>query len=212
MPNKNDAMISLLKPTCSFGRRALLLVCLSLLCSLEARSQHVALKTNLLYGAYTFTPNLSLEVSLGGRSTLEIGGGFNPWNAQGSVENNKKLAHLLGQIEYRYWFCDRFDGHFLGLHALGAQYNISSHELPMLFGKGSAAYRHEGWGVGAGVSYGYSFYLGKRWSLEATVGVGYAQLHYDRYDCIKCGNKIDSQVRHYFGPTKAGLSLIFLIK
>lgn len=195
-----------------FVRSVFFSLCLALLFCPAALGQSVALKTNLLYGGYTLTPNLSLEVSLGGRSTLDMGAGFNPWNAQGSANNNKKLAHLLGQIEYRYWFCNRFEGHFLGVHALGTQFNIAGHELPMLFGKGSANYRYEGWGAGAGISYGYSFYLGKRWSLEANIGVGYAQLHYNKYDCIKCGNSIGPEVRHYFGPTKAGLSLVFLIK
>lgn len=174
--------------------------------------QKVAFKTNLLYGAYTYTPNLSLEVSLGNRSTLDFGGGYNFWNLDGTNDNNKKAVHWLGQIEYRYWLCSKFDGHFFGVHMLGTQYNISGHNLPLLFGDNSQNYRYKGWGAGVGVSYGYSFYLGKRWSLEATIGAGYARLQYDRYDCVKCGRKIASEGRDYFGPTKAGISLIYIIK
>lgn len=178
----------------------------------NSSAQKVAVKTNLLYGAYTYTPNLSLEVGLGKRSTLDIGGGYNPWNLKGSPENNKKLVHWLGQIEYRYWLCSKFSGHFFGIHALGTQYNIAGHELPLIFGSGSKKYRYEGWGVGAGLSYGYSFYLGKRWSLEAQIGIGYARLHYDKYDGLKCGSKHGAESRNYFGPTKAGISLIYIIK
>jgi hypothetical protein len=54
--------------------------------------------------------------------------------------------------------------------------------------------------------------LGNRWGLEATVGVGYAYLDYDKYPCAKCGRKIGSASEHYFGPTKAGITLIFMIK
>lgn len=196
--------------------RNLLAVCLfvavCVVSPLRGNAQYVALKTNLLYGGYTFTPNLSLEVALGNRSTLDIGGGYNWFNLNGERDNNKKLVHWLGQIEYRYWFCEKYNGHFLGVHALGSQFNIAGHELPMLFGKGSAQYRHQGWGAGAGISYGYSFYLGKRWSLEANVGVGYARLQYDKYDCVKCGQKIESVGRDYFGPTKVGISMIYIIK
>lgn len=178
----------------------------------NSNAQKVALKTNLLYGAYTYTPNLSAEIGLGKRSTLEIGGSYNPWNLHGSQINNKKLVHWIGQLEYRYWLCSKFGGHFFGIHALGSQYNIAGHELPLLFGKGSKSYRYEGWGAGGGISYGYSFYLGTHWGLETQIGVGYTRLHYDKYDCVKCGKKIGTEKRNYYGPTKAGISLVYIIK
>lgn len=174
-------------------------------------AQKVVVKTNLFYGAYARTPNLSLEAGLGKRSTLELGGGYN-WFDNNGLKSNKKLVHWVGQLEYRWWFCERFSGHFLGVHAIGTQYNIAGHNLPLLFGKNSDQYRYEGWGAGAGISYGYQFYLGKRWSLEANVGVGYVLLDYDKYNCPKCGTRIGSERRNYFGPTRAGISLIYIIK
>lgn len=176
------------------------------------QAQKAALKTNLLYGAYTYTPNLGLELGLGTRSTLELTGGYNPWNLDGSDGNNKKAVHWLAQVEYRYWFCRKFNGHFIGVHGLGSQYNISQHELPLLFGKGSKDYRYEGWAAGGGVSYGYQWILGNRWGLEVTAGVGYARLRYDKYECKRCGTKLGSEYRNYWGPTKVGVSLIFIIK
>lgn len=180
--------------------------------SAEVQAQKVAIKTNLLYGGYTYTPNLGLEVALGKKSTLDLGGGYNWLNREGTSDTNKKLVHWLGQAEYRYWFCQKFDRSFIGIHLLGTQYNISQHELPLLFGKGSDKYRYEGWGAGVGVSYGYQWFLGKRWSLEATIGVGYARLEYDKFYGNKCGEPLGREFRNYFGPTKAGVSLIFLIK
>lgn len=182
-------------------------------CSLsQIKAQDVAIKTNLLYGAYTRTPNLSMEIGLGKRSTLDFGGSYNWFGKQGSEVSNKKLVHWLGQVEYRYWLCSKFSGHFFGVHALGSQFNIGGYELPLLFGEGSKNYRYQGWGAGAGISYGYNFYLGKRWGLEANIGVGYARLQYDKYDCMKCGKKIGTENRNYFGPTKVGVSLIYIIK
>lgn len=177
-----------------------------------SNAQTVAVKTNLLYGAYTYTPNLSIEIGLGKKSTLDIGGGYNPWNLQGTEQGNKKLVHWLGNIEYRYWLCQRFNGHFFGVHALGSQYNISQHELPLLFGKGSKEFRYEGWAAGAGISYGYQWVVGRRWNIEANIGIGYARLQYDKYECKNCGSKLGNEVRNYFGPTKAGISLIYIIK
>lgn len=179
---------------------------------LSGKAQKVAVKTNLLYGAYTYTPNLGMEVGLGRKTTLSFGGGYNPWNLDGTAENNKKLVHWLGQLELRYWLCQRFNGHFFGLHALGSEFNISQHKLPLLFGKDSELYRYQGYAVGGGFSYGYQFILGKRWNLEATLGAGYVRLKYDQYKCLKCGDKVGSEKKNYIGPTNAGVSLIYIIK
>lgn len=137
-----------------------------------------------------------------------MSGGYNPWNLNGTSENNKKLVHWLGEIEYRYWLCQRFSGHF-GIHALGTQYNIAKQELPLLFGKNSKEYRYEGYGYGAGFSYGYNFFLSKRWSLEANIGIGMHACTTTN-NCEKCGEKVGTEKRNYFGPTKQNLAYILL--
>ena len=53
--------------------------------------------------------------------------------------------------------------------------------------------------------------MSKRWSLEGTVGFGYASIDYKKYDCVNCGQFKSQGTKHYFGPTKIGLSLIFMI-
>lgn len=177
----------------------------------KCAAQEIAIKTNLLYGTYARTPNIGVEVGLSTRTTLELGGGYN-WFTPDQSDSYKKLVHWLGVAEYRYWTCERFSGHFLGIHALGTQYNIAGHRLPLLFGSDSKRFRYEGWGVGGGISYGYQFFLGNRWSLEASIGVGYVRLHYDKFRCETCGEKIKTENRNYFGPTKAAISLIYIIK
>lgn len=180
--------------------------------SLGVNAQSVGLKTNLFYGGYTFTPNLGLEIGLGKRTTLEISGGYNPWNLDGGQLNNKKAVHWLAQMEFRYFFCEKFNGHFIGIHTLGGMYNIGGHELPLLFGEGSKNNRFEGSALGAGVSYGYQLVLGKNWNLEFTLGLGYANLQYDKYNYTKCGKNLGSFSRDYFGPTKVGISIIYIFK
>lgn len=186
-------------------------LCLGAIGSASAQGE-IGIKTNLLYGGYTFTPNLGVEIGLGKRTTLEVTGGYNPWNLNGAKNNNKKLVHWLTQAEFRYFLCEKSNGHFFGAHVLGGQYNISGHKLPLLLGKGSDDFRFEGMALGLGVSYGYQLVLAKRWNLEFNIGVGYVNMRYDKYNCPKCGDKVGTETKHYFGPTKAGVSLIYIIK
>lgn len=177
---------------------------------IPVHAQKVAVKTNLLYGATT-TPNLGIETAIGKKSTLELLGGYNPFRF-GDKEANKKLWHWLVQTEYRYWFCERFNGHIMGVHAFYSDYNISGKRLNLLFGSDSKNYRHEGNIAGVGISYGYNWMLGKHWNIEFAAGIGYGRMNYDKYECPHCGEKKDHVKENYFGPTKAGISLIYLIK
>ena len=161
-----------------------------------------ALKTNALYWGTT-TPNLGVEFALSKKFTMDISGNYNPW----TFSDNKKLKHWLVQPEVRYWLCDRFNGHFFGLHGHYAEFNVGGiKEL------GLKDYRYEGNLYGGGISYGYHWILSKRWSIEGTIGVGYAYIDYDKYRCEKCGSKVKDDTKDYWGPTKVGLNIIYLIK
>lgn len=174
-----------------------------------AKAQNVAVKTNLLYDA-TLTVNAGIEFGLAPRWTLDVSGNYNAWNIKDS-----KWKHWLAQPEFRYWFCDRFAGHFLGFHALGGQYNVANIDFDFdLLGTNFAILkdqRVQGWAVGAGVAYGYAWILGRHWNLEAEIGVGYAYSRYDLFECVECGRKLLSdQPHHYFGPTKAAINLVYV--
>lgn len=173
------------------------------------RLPRFALRTNLLYGAAAFTPNLAFEFGVGTNSTLAVAGSFNNWNHKASTKDNKKLMHWTVRPEYRYWFCERYDGHFIGADAFYAKYNIGEHKIPMLFKK---EYRYDGWAVGAGFNYGYHLALSKKWGLEFTAGVGVAYLKYDRFACTLCNRDNVKKDKIYVGPTRAAINLVFLIK
>uniref|UniRef100_S0DE54 DUF3575 domain-containing protein n=1 Tax=termite gut metagenome TaxID=433724 RepID=S0DE54_9ZZZZ len=175
----------------------------------QGQSPRLAIKTNLLYGLGTLTPNLSLEFATGRKNTLELGVSYNPWNLKGSLESNKKLVHMIIKPEFRWWLCERFDGHFFGAHAIYSRYNIGTYEVPMLFKK---EYRYNGHAVGAGVTYGYNWAFAKRWGAEFAIGVGALWLKYDRFDCAACNRDPQSMTKTYFGPTNTSVSLVFLIK
>lgn len=168
-----------------------------------------ALKTNLLHTAAALAPNLAVEFGIGPKSTLEFSFGANLWKQKASLDHSDKLHHWIARPEYRYWFCERFTGHFIGGHVFYAKYNISEHDIPLLFDK---EYRYEGTAMGAGFTYGYHLALGKRWGAEFNLGVGFAQLKYDRYDCQLCAKNEEAMSKTYFGLTRAGITLVFLIK
>lgn len=175
-----------------------------------ALAQKAALKTNLLTDA-TATVNLGAEFALAPKWTLDLSANYNGWD----MKDNKKWKHWLAQPEARYWFCDKFMGHFIGVHALGGQCNVGGLDMNFKF-LGSdfrqlRDHRYEGWYLGAGFAYGYAWALGRHWNMEAELGVGYIYTNYDKYACEKCGKKVDSDGHHnYFGPTKAALSLVYV--
>ncbi len=165
-----------------------------------------AIKTNALYWATT-TPNLGFEFRLSDKFTMDLSGNYLPWKLSG----NKTLRHWLAQPELRYWVCRPFGGSFWGLHAHGGQFNVGG-GVNFLNLEQLKKYRYEGWFIGGGISYGYQWIVSNRWSIEAEIGAGYAYISYDKYPCYKCGEKIDKGHVNYWGPTKAALSLIYIIK
>ena len=183
---------------------------LAMMMASYAKAQDVAVKTNLPVDA-TATVNAGIELGLSSRWTLDLSGSFNAWNVSG----NSTWKHWMVQPEARYWLCDRFSGHFFGLHLHGGQYNLGNLNngikfLGTDFSKLSDS-RYQGWFVGAGIGYGYSWILNRRWNLEAEIGLGYSYTQYDKYECAGCGEKVEEdRIHHYVGPTKAALNLIYV--
>lgn len=193
----------------SFDVKKLLIISCLFLSAIGASAQKAALKTNFI-GDALLSPNLALEVGLAPKWTLDISGQFNFWTV-----NDHKWKHWVVQPEARYWFCERFVGHFLGFHALGGEYNFGKlHNNINLLGTDLSKltdHRYQGWGIGAGIAYGYDWVLAEHWNLEAEIGIGWIYTRFDSYPCADCGKKIDSnKVHNYVGPTKAAINLVYL--
>ncbi|MCC8143942.1 MAG: DUF3575 domain-containing protein [Tannerellaceae bacterium] len=165
------------------------------------------IKTNFVYWATT-TPNLGFEIATGKKNTLDISGGYNPF----TFHHGTKFKHALIQPEFRWWFCEKFNGSFVGVHAHYARFNVGRIDMPFSMFPDLKTHRYQGNLYGGGVSYGYQWILGKHWNLEASLGVGYAYIDYDKYECGDCGKKIKDDHTHYFGITRATLSIIYVIK
>lgn len=193
-------------------RYFLLLVFAALLQSANVAAQQVNVKTNLLYWA-TSTPNAGLEWRLSPKISLSAVFGYNAFDfpnraAPDGVRTNPKLHHFLVKPEARYWFCRVFERHYVGLHAIYGRYNAGGMKFPKFLKK----YRYEGWGTGAGLSYGHQWALGKRCGVELSAGIGYIYMRYDKYGCGACGVKQGRYVRHYFGPTQLAASFVYYIR
>ena len=174
-----------------------------------AMGQYVSLKTNLLYDA-TASPNLGIEGKVAPKWSIEASGNFNDWTIHGH-----KWKHWFVQPEARYWFCEAFLKHFIGIHAIGGQYNVGSLNFGGLKFLGTSFsklkdHRYQGWGVGGGISYGYALPLSTHWNMEFEIGVGYVYLKYDIFECERCGKKLTNDHHNYYGPTKAAINLVYI--
>lgn len=180
-----------------------LLLLLLFLPAVRISGQQVALKTNMLFLATT-SLNASVEVAIGKRFSVDIWGAYNPWK----FRDEMRLNFYLAQPEVRYWFCRKFEGHFIGLHGHYGRFSIG--QIPFI----PNLKQHEVRGnlYGGGLSYGYHWAIGRRWGLEATVGFGYAQMKYTRYKCGECAEPAGSYTRSYIGPTRAGFSIIYFLR
>lgn len=177
--------------------------------SLPSMAQDWALKTNLLYDAL-LSPTVGVEVGLAPKWSADLSGTINNWSV-----NDRRWKQWMLQPEARYWFCQRFSGHFVGAHVLGGQFNFGNLPFDFKFlGTDFSALRdkrYQGWVVGAGVAYGYSWILSRHWNLEAEIGIGWVYSRFDEYNCSDCGKKTRSDLHHnYFGPTKAALNIIYV--
>lgn len=165
-----------------------------------------ALKTNLLSDLST-TINLAGEFRLGHKTTLDLPFSLNPWTFDKA--ENTKFKFFLVQPELRLWGCEAFNGHFFGIHAHYAFFNVGRLPNPP-FSETMHDYRFQGQLAGAGVSYGYHWIVAPRWGIEAEIGAGYARLWYDKYPCERCSKQFTGETKNYWGVTRAAVNLMYL--
>lgn len=199
-------------------RRILIIFFLLLFSDISVNAQRIGVKTNALYLA-TSTPNIGLEYAFADRFSLELEGGYNPWTLDS--DRNMKAKHFLVSPEVRYWFCEAFNGHFIGINANYTLFNLSGVDVPAVFFPSARSAmvledlknrRSEGWAAGAGLTYGCVWPIARRWNLECTVGLGYWYTDYDKFESRKCGLFQEHVSHGAFGPTALGISFIYLIR
>lgn len=119
------------------------------------QAQFYSVQTNTLKLATT-TFNAEGSMLLSTHWTLNLGFSYNPWN----FSDTRKIKHFLIEPGARYWFWQTYAGSFISMYAMGARYNVAWDGLL------GGDYRYQGWGYGAGMTYGRSWLLSKRWNMD----------------------------------------------
>lgn len=167
---------------------------------------HIAVKTNLPYWC-TLSPNLGVEAGITDHITIDLEGGLNLWTP---FKDNLKWKHMAGELEGRYWFCERFYGWFAGAHVGYGMYNFS--RVPIFMVDGSCKNRYEGTAILGGLSIGRSWVINNRFNIEGEIGLGVISAKYKKFDCPECGDFIEEGNKTFFSPTKFAINLIYVIK
>lgn len=163
----------------------------------------VAAKTNLPY-LVLMSPNVGVEAAIGNRFTVSASGTYcweGPWFDHFRV--------VVADLEFRYWTASgtnvQWDGLHVGPYAAVYRYDF-------LFGhKGQQAKIN--WG--AGVNCGYTLPLDCNLSLDFSLSLGYVGGKYKEYERPDDGWNhnvwMADKKRHYVGPTKLEVSLLWHI-
>ena len=169
----------------------------------EKKPVYMAVKTNLLYDL-AFVPNIGLEVSLGKKWSMVGNWMYAWWKCD---HRNNYWRTYGGELEFRKWFGPKasakpLTGHHLGVYLQGVTYD---------FEHGKTGYLSD-FSYGVGIAYGYSAPIARRLNLDFVIGVGYFGGEYKEYLPID-GHYVwqATKDRQWFGPTKAEVSLVWLI-
>ena len=171
-----------------------------------------ALKTNLLYDA-VLIPNIGAEVYVGKNWSVGANWMYAWWKADGA---SKFWRIYGGDIYARRWFGKKAEekpltGHHLGVYAqmltydfcLGSRGYMGGEPESNLWDKASFA---------AGMEYGYSLPIARKLNLDFAIGIGYLQGKYHEYKVVDdCYVWQTTKNRKWFGPTKAEVSLVWLL-
>jgi len=170
-------------------------------------AQKICLKNNLIHDA-VLIPNLSAEWTLSDKLSIDLNAAYNPFQ----FSDTKKWKLIAFRPEIRFWTFKKYAGAFWGVHVGYKFFNMGGIGIDIpSFGDLSSS-RVQGSMYDAGITFGHQWILSPRWGIEAFLGVGYAKSVYDEYVCVKCGEKSGRYNDDYFGPTKTGISLVYMLK
>lgn len=172
----------------------------------------INVKTNLLYDALLF-PNIGMEFYLGKGYSLSTNWLYGWW---------KKSRHHWywraygGEIDLRKWWGKAAEekpttGHHIGIYAQMFTYDFQTGGRGYMGGKpGGTLWDKMNYAVGA--EYGYSLPVAKNLNIDFAIGVGYWGGIYHEY-LPQDGRYAwqSTKNRRWLGPTKAEVSLVWLI-
>lgn len=164
----------------------------------------VRLKTNLLYDA-CLIPNIGIDVAYTDSWSVSAGWHYADFS---SNRRHRYWQSYGGELEVRRWLSPtrKMDkqGSYAGVYLQGFNYDVEIND--------HHGFQSDHWHFALGLSYGYSAPISSRLNLDFNIGVGYLSGKYYKY-YPDDGCYVWSATKHlrYFGPTKVGISLGWLI-
>ncbi len=175
----------------------------------------LALKTNLLFDALTLL-NAEIEIPIGDKFSI-AGEIMFPWwtNDSETLDSKRNRTQLLtGTFEARYWMGDRAERARLTHWFLGAYGGFGKFD----YERSHIGYQSIGRFYDFGVSLGYAHKVAKRLRMEYSIGVGYFNTKYTKYESQWSTSaqewqaiRTDVGSLEWFGPTRAKVSLSILL-
>ena len=155
---------------------------------------HLSLRANLLRWA-TLTPDLGLEWRICPSWGIAVNGSWTSWSW-----NDKDRRYALWEVapEVRYYMGEK-KAWYVGAMFKAGQFNYKLSET----GK-------QGDLMGGGITGGYQLRLNKALALDFSLGLGYLNADYEKYEVID-GVRVrkGSETKDWWGPINAGVTLVW---
>lgn len=168
------------------------------------RERFYAIKTNALFWA-ALCANIGFEMELFPKTSIDIPFWYSPYDIK---RPDRKIRLFGSQPEFRYWLGEKAgDGLYLGLHGHVFGFNIALNDHARYQDPNRAL-----WGGGIGTGYACSFGNKKHFYLDCGIGIGYANIVYDKYRNYASGPdvspKFESSIKKdYWGITRLNISV-----
>ncbi len=173
---------------------------------------YMSVKTNMLFDLLA-VPNIGVEFYLGGNLSLTSDWMYGWWKKDSS---HRYWRFYGGDLALRYWFGKAahekaLTGHHLGLYGQVFTYDFEFGGKGYMGGKpGGSIWDKANYAFG--LEYGFSLPIARRLNIDFTAGAGYwGGIYYEYKPIDDCYVWQATKRRQWFGPTKAEVSLIWLI-
>lgn len=173
---------------------------------------YMSVQTNLLYDLAA-VPNIGVEFYLGRNFSIDANWMYAWWHNDPSSFYWRVYG---GDLSLRYWLGRAakekpLTGHHIGLYGQVLTYDFCLGGRGQMGGKpGGDIFDRATFAVGA--EYGYSLPIARRLNLDFTLGLGYHWGEYHEYiPADDCYVWQATKKRRWVGPTKAEISLVWLL-
>ncbi len=177
-----------------------------------AKPFYMDIRTNMLYDLLA-VPNIGVQFYLGKGWSVAADWMYGWWKTD---RRHWYWRAYGGGISMRKWFgkaaMDKpLTGHHIGVYGQIFTYDFETGGRGYMGGTpGGTLWDKMNYAVG--VEYGYSLPIARRLNIDFTIGVGYWGGTYHEYKPVDgCYVWQYTKQRHWFGPTKAEVSLVWLI-